>query len=105
MYFHYYRSQRCCGKVMFLHLSVILFTGGICHTPRADTPHGETPPRQTPPIQYMLGYGQQAGGTHPTGMQSCLNVLILIFLNSNISTWVKINVYVNKIHPLRKSEC
>ena len=28
-----------CGKVMFLHLSVILFTeGGVCHTPRADTP-------------------------------------------------------------------
>ena len=21
----------------------------------------------------MLGYGQQAGGTHPTGMHSCLN--------------------------------
>ena len=25
-----YRSQRSCGKVMFLHLCVILFTGGIC---------------------------------------------------------------------------
>ena len=24
----YYRLQRSCGKVMFLHLSVILFTGG-----------------------------------------------------------------------------
>ena len=34
---------------MFLHLSVILFRGGVCHTPhRADTP-----------IQCMLGY------THP----------------------------------------
>ena len=25
----YYRPQRSCGKVMFLHLSVILFTGGV----------------------------------------------------------------------------
>ena len=25
----HYRPQRSCGKVMFLHLSVILFTGGI----------------------------------------------------------------------------
>ena len=30
--------KRSCGKVMFLHLSVILFTGG-----------GVYPPRQTPP--------------------------------------------------------
>ena len=30
--------------------------------PPTDTP-GKTPP--------MLGYGQQAGGTHPTGMHSC----------------------------------
>ena len=56
--------------------------------PQADTslgrhPPGQTPPRQTPPwadtpqlgrhppAQCMLGYSQQAGGTHPTGMQSC----------------------------------
>ena len=42
------------------------------HTPRADTPQADTP-RQTPPLagtpaQCMLGYGQQAGSTHPTGM-------------------------------------
>ena len=42
--------------------------GGVCHT---HTP-GETPPGQTAhPAQCMLGYAQQAGGTHPTGMQSC----------------------------------
>ena len=59
----YYRPQRRCGKVMFLHLSVILFTKGVSghlpaqadtsppgrhppgrHTPRADTPPGQTPP-------------------------------------------------------------
>ena len=46
-------------------------------------PPGQTPPRQTPPlwadtpptptpVQCMLGYSQQAGGTHPTGMYSCM---------------------------------
>ena len=30
------------------------------------------PPRQTtPPLPDTTGYGQQAGGTHPTGMYSC----------------------------------
>ena len=99
---YYYRPQRSCGKVMFLHLSVILSTGGgrgsATHTPWADTPLGRHPlppgqtpslgrhpwpdtpwayiplvthpPGQKPPGQCMLGYGQQAGGTHPTGMQS-----------------------------------
>ena len=80
---------------MFLHLSVTLFTGGLPHpqqTPPGQTqPLGQTPlshwadttplgrhhpPGQTPPpwadppVQCMLGYSQQAGGTHPTGMQS-----------------------------------
>ena len=31
----------------------------------ADNPSGQTT------HQCMLGYGQQAGGTHPTGMHSC----------------------------------
>ena len=44
--------------------------GGLPHTyPWADKPPGQTPPSL--PGQCMLGYGQQAGGTHPTGMQSC----------------------------------
>ena len=29
------------------------------------------PPGRHPPAQCMLGYGQQAGGTHPTGMHTC----------------------------------
>ena len=44
--------KRSCGKVMFLHLSVILSTGGGCVFPSAywDTPlPGQTPPGQTPP--------------------------------------------------------
>ena len=31
-----------------------------------------TPPGRQPPAQCMLGYGQQAGGTHSTGMHSCV---------------------------------
>ena len=62
---------------MFSHVSVCPQEGGSTwagidppgryplgkYTPRADTP--------TPRPQYMLGYGQQADGTHPTGMHSC----------------------------------
>ena len=34
-----------------------------------------TPPRQVHlPPQCMLGYGQQAGGTHPSGMHSCYHI-------------------------------
>ena len=132
-----YRPQRSCGKVIFLHMSVIQFTGeGVCgrppkqtsladtppplgrHCPRqrppcadiplvvtpGQTPSGQTPPwadtpptaeplwvdtipGQTPtlgrpplpPVQCMLGYGQQAGGTHPTGMHTCFMIFLDIF--------------------------
>ena len=50
-----YRPQRSCGKVMFLHLSVILSMGGVCSSACWDT-HTQTPPRQTPPL-----------GRHPLG--------------------------------------
>ena len=36
--------KRSCGKVMFLHLSVIVFTRG--QTPQADPPADIPPPRQ-----------------------------------------------------------
>ena len=80
----FYRPQRNCGKVMFLHLSVILFTGGVSaqgwYLPGgvwADTPPGiqtllgrhplpsacwDTHPLPSvcwdihPPTQCMLGY-------------------------------------------------
>ena len=53
-----YHPQCSCGKVMFLHLSVILFTRrGVCQTPAPgqtspwQTPVRQTPPGQTPPRQ------------------------------------------------------
>ena len=44
--------------------------------------HAGTPPGSAcwdthhPPAQCMLGYSQQAGGTHPTGMHSCYHKYI-----------------------------
>ena len=33
---------------------------------------GQTPPPPPPPQSDTKGYGQKGGGTHPTGMHSCL---------------------------------
>ena len=72
--------KRSCGKVMFLHLFVILLTGGRCtplgtHTPLdrhpldRHTPYADTaPPGGSPPRPEMA---TAADGTHPTGMHSC----------------------------------
>ena len=76
---------------MFLHLSVILFTGVLGDPgtkdrhppdqrqapPGADLPPvADTPWDQTPPCAVHAGrYGQQAGGTHPTGMHTCLSCM------------------------------
>ena len=74
-----YRLQRSWGKVMFLHVSVIPFTGWVYHItcwdtpPRTRHPPGTRHParEQTAPGAVHAGrYGQQAGGTHPTGMHS-----------------------------------
>ena len=58
-------TVRNCGKVWFLHLSVILSTGerGCL----AD------PPRQTPPPPRDSHCSGRYGGTHPTEMHSCCN--------------------------------
>ena len=71
--FSCYRPQTKFAKVVFLHLSVILFSGGVClsaclgytppgsrHPPREQippTPMSRHPPEQTPP----------SGSRHPPG--------------------------------------
>ena len=71
---------------MFLHLSVILFTGGGGVHPPADTP---LPGRQPPPPEMATA----ADGTHPTGMHSCFYLDWLVFwfnydyLYSHLSLW------------------
>ena len=91
----YYRPQRSWGKVIFSQASVILLTGGWYeadtpprsrHPPGVDTPQeqtpsgADTPPEQKPPLGADTPprpdtppprYGHRAGGTHPTGMQTC----------------------------------
>ena len=58
------------------------------YTPPAQCMLGYTPP----PAQCMLGYGQQAGGTHPTGMHSfCFEFLDTPIL-SNCGPPYKINL-------------
>ena len=49
--FVYYRPQRSCGKVMFLHVSVILFTRGRWVSIR-ETPLDRPPPRRQRPTVY-----------------------------------------------------
>ena len=93
--------KRSCGMVMFLHLSVILFTwGGGCPGPGPGgyPGLGESRPRlggcpgpggvqvqawrQTPPTA--------ADGTHPTGMHSCF----LLPLANLSEAWISSSLYV-----------
>ena len=69
---------------------------GQVHPPWADTPpQAGTPPRAgIPPRAVHAGrYGQQAGGTHPTGMHSCLMMLAksVAYLHVVALTSVKID--------------
>ena len=66
---HIYSAQTKFAKVMFSHVSVC---------PQGGVP-GQVPPGRytllrhvhTPGAVHAGRYGQQAGGTHPTGMHSC----------------------------------
>ena len=90
----YYRPQRSCGKVMFLHLSVILFTEGVSvsvhagisllrvDTPRQTPPWADTPPcpvhsgiHPPCPVHAGIDMATTADGTHPTGMHSSCMLL------------------------------
>ena len=65
-----YRQQRSCGKVMFLHVSVILFRGGSGR--QSSPPAGRhLYGRQTPPP----GTTTAADGTLPTGMDFCYKMV------------------------------
>ena len=49
---YFYRPQRSCGKVMFLHSLSFYLQGGVCHSP------GRHPPGQTPPGRHPRPPGQ-----------------------------------------------
>ena len=99
--------KRSCEKVMFSRACVILFTGGfaswgvlgevcllggggggvIC----LNTILGQiTLLRDT----NTTGYGQQAGGTHPTRMNSCY-LIVLLNAFENICRWVRLKTLLH----------
>ena len=91
---YYYQPQAKFGPVMFLHLSVSLFTGGsqsrgisvlgdLCPggslsggiSVRESLSGSLSPGRclsRRPPTTPPHPYGGRVGGTHPTGMHTCL---------------------------------
>ena len=80
---NFYRPQSLRGLCFYTCLSVILFTRGAgcasVYAGIADPPEAD-PPEQTPPCAVHAGrYGQQADGTHPTGMRT----FIYMLLNTN----------------------
>ena len=104
---HYYRLQTKFEKVIFLHVSVCPQGAVPGQEPTLGryTPPGRYPPGQVPPLgRYTPGqvhppeavhagrYGQQAGGTHPTGMHSCLNCCLppLVLNRQNLSFCVEV---------------
>ena len=75
----YYRPQTKFAKAMFLHLSVSHSVNrGVCLSACWDPPRSRHPPRAV----HAGRYSQQAGGTHPTGMQSCFLILVKLTINS-----------------------
>ena len=59
------------------------------HPTGPGTPQSRHPPDQAPPCAVHAGrYGQQAGGMHPTGMQSCVLYIFakIQTINTRIST-------------------
>ena len=71
------------------------------YTPQAGTPHlGRYTPWQVHPLgQCMLGYSQQVGGTHPSGMHSCFNLLKITNNLINLDI-IKIIQFCLKIYDL-----
>ena len=88
---------------VFTYVCHSVHEGGVCHTPLGRHPPADIPLHsvcgiQSPPFpvhagihplpnacwdtlpQCMLGYGQQAGSTHPTGMLSCLLLRLVMFI-------------------------
>ena len=95
-----------CLRRLYFHRCLYVHRGGVSATPWADTL-----PVRHPPAQCMLGYGQQAGGMHPTGMHSCCFFLFFVFcfsfwccgLCSNFQASHQNNLFCHS-HVYRKGE-
>ena len=92
----HYLPQLSCGKVMFIHLSVILFTG------RVSVQEGGSLSGRPPPATIRL----RAGGTHPTGMHS----FFLILRRQLQKLWTVYKISENSVHKnsyylIRTNKC
>ena len=83
-----YSPQRSCSKVMFLHLSVILFTGGV--SVQGSLCQGDPPPAHAVQLR--------AGGTHPTGMLSCILYFLRYFDSLNFGPLIGLNAQNTYLH-------
>ena len=113
--------KRSCGKVMFSQACVknSVHRGDVCQThtpPRADTPwidaprqkplgrhplgrhpHGQTPQTgRHPPFRGRHPSHQQtataADGMHPTGMHSCVFLILLLLVHVMTTGYVSVNL-------------
>ena len=86
---HFYRPQRCCGKVIFSQACVKNSVHGGClpqcmlgdtNPPSRPARH---PPGQTPtcPVPAGIYMATAADGTHPIGMHSCDTELLSSLMN------------------------
>ena len=86
---------------MFLHLSVILFTGarGLPHPP-ADTPTGQTPPGQTPPCSACWDT------VNKWAVRTLLECILVVKYNVQISCQLcQFGLFPNALNPCSKSLC
>ena len=80
--------QRSCGKVMFLHLSVTLFTRGVCHT---DTPLGRSPPGRHPPCAVHAGI-RATSGWYASYWNA---ILFRLYLCNKKACWLVVKKYTS----------
>ena len=82
-HFTFYRPQTKFAKVIFSQVSVCPQGGHACYAcpPWHAHPLGpeHAPPGTYAPLADTTRCGQWAGGTHPTGMHSCLIPLVSLF--------------------------
>ena len=96
-----YRPQRSCGKVMFLHVSVILSRGVSARHPlgkqtrprQTPPPPGQTPPdppwADTPPGQTPLPSDGHCSGWHASYWNTFLFYLAILREDGHIQTQMK----------------
>ena len=88
--FAYFVITASCSKVIFLHVSVILFTGGRAwrgaYVAGGHACHGGVHSRWRHVWQVACMAGEMAtaaGGMHPTGMHSCSQLVSLLSFELN----------------------